>query len=163
MGFRASKADIDRYDTMATTSVGVNMSALLGESPDPTTSRRIDSFASRSLGESAASIITLWCRHAGHPEPKPEYRFAEDIGRRWRFDLAWPEQKIAVEFEGGIRNDEGRGAEGHHVSVDGYESDCEKYNTAAVLYGYRVIRVTYAMHRRGDTVRFLEKAFSISG
>ena len=34
------------------------------------------------------------------PEPELEYRFHPF--RKWRFDFAWPEQKVAVEMEGGV-------------------------------------------------------------
>jgi len=70
---------------------------------------------------------------AGLPKPKQEYRFHPK--RRWRFDLAWPEQKVAVEIEGGgwVR--------GRHHRPAGYRQDCEKYN-AAVLMGWRVLRYT---------------------
>ena len=34
------------------------------------------------------------------PAPVPEFRFHPE--RKWRFDFAWPEHKIAVEQEGGV-------------------------------------------------------------
>jgi very-short-patch-repair endonuclease len=52
-----------------------------------------------------------------------EYRFHPT--RKWRFDFAWPAQKVAVEVEGGVY---GRG---RHVRPAGFIADCEKYNTAA--------------------------------
>jgi len=75
-------------------------------------------------------------RACGWPEPVREFRFAPD--RRWRFDFAWPDRKIAVELEGGswIR--------GRHVRGDGFTRDCEKYN-AAVAAGWRVFRFTDKM------------------
>lgn len=63
-----------------------------------------------------------------------EFRF--DESRKWRFDFAWPAQKIAVEFEGGIYLQKS----GHNTAKH-YTKDTEKYNTATVL-GWRVIRVT---------------------
>lgn len=60
-----------------------------------------------------------------------EYRFAPP--RRWRFDFAWPLERVAVEIEGGIWTG------GRHVSVKGFVSDCDKYN-AAVLDGWAVLR-----------------------
>lgn len=61
----------------------------------------------------------------------PEYRF--DPVRRWKFDFAMVEQKIAVEVEGGVWT------RGRHVRPAGFIADCEKYN-AAVMQGWRVLR-----------------------
>lgn len=54
--------------------------------------------------------------------------------RKWRFDFAWPDLKIAVEVEGGafIR--------GRHMRPSGFIADCEKYSVAAIE-GWTVIRV----------------------
>lgn len=70
--------------------------------------------------------------------PKKEHRFATEIGRQWRFDRAWPEAKVAVELEGGVYTG------GRHVRGAGFEEDCMKYNTAALL-GWRVFRITTKM------------------
>jgi hypothetical protein len=64
---------------------------------------------------------------AGIPEPDREHMF--HAGRRWRFDFAWPEVKLAVEIEG----------RGRHQNVVGFRKDAEKYNTAIAL-GWRVLR-----------------------
>lgn len=55
--------------------------------------------------------------------------------RRWRFDRAIPEKKIAVEVEGGIFS------KGRHTRGSGYAKDCDKYNNAVAL-GWRVFRAT---------------------
>jgi len=60
-----------------------------------------------------------------------EFRFHHT--RRWRFDFAWPEKKVALEIEGGIWSG------GRHTNPKGFISDCEKYNTA-LADGWRVIR-----------------------
>ena len=69
-------------------------------------------------------------------DPETEYRFHDK--RRWRFDFAFPEEKIAVEIEGGTFS------KSRHTTGTGYEKDCEKYN-AAVLNGWRVFRFTGKM------------------
>ena len=73
----------------------------------------------------------LCLRALGLPEPVPEYRFAPP--RRWRFDYAFPEFKLAVEIEGGawIR--------GRHTRGKGFLADLEKYN-AATLLGWSILR-----------------------
>ena len=70
------------------------------------------------------------------PTPEQEYTFTD--ARRWRFDFAWPEYKVACEVEGGIW------ARGRHVRGDGFRKDCIKYNYAATL-GWLVVRVTADM------------------
>jgi very-short-patch-repair endonuclease len=77
----------------------------------------------------------LWkqIRIKGLPLPKREYEFCP--GRKWRFDFAWIEQKLAVEVEGG------NWSGGRHTRGRGFEQDCEKYN-AAILMGWRVLRFT---------------------
>ena len=61
-----------------------------------------------------------------------EYRF--DLTRKWRFDFAWADHKIAVEIEGGLRQS------GRHQSYTGFINDAEKYE-AALYQGWRVYRV----------------------
>jgi len=70
-----------------------------------------------------AFVLALQCQTRDLPLPVAEYRF--DKTRRWRFDFAWPEKKIALEVEGGcwIR--------GRHNRGSGYLKDLEKYNAAA--------------------------------
>lgn len=55
--------------------------------------------------------------------------------RRWRFDLAIPHHKIAIEYEGIFAG------KSRHTSLKGYTGDCEKYNAANKL-GWRVMRYT---------------------
>jgi hypothetical protein len=70
------------------------------------------------------------------PDAIPEYRFT--TMRKYRFDRAWPEQRVAVELEGGVWSN------GRHVRPEGFEKDCAKYNTATAL-GWRVFRYTTKM------------------
>lgn len=69
----------------------------------------------------------------GLPLPETEYRFHPK--RRWRFDYAWPEHKVAVEYEGLVSQ------KSRHITLTGYTRDCEKYSRAAVM-GWKVIRYT---------------------
>jgi len=70
-----------------------------------------------------------------------EYRF--DEMRRWRFDLAWPAERVAVEIEGGAW------VRGRHTRGKGFVADLEKYNEA-VCAGWRVLRVTPDQVRDGS-------------
>lgn len=66
-------------------------------------------------------------------KPDGEYRFHPE--RRWRFDFAYPDLKIAVEAEGGVFS------AGRHTRGMGFVNDTEKYNQATLL-GWRVFRYT---------------------
>lgn len=67
----------------------------------------------------------------GFPDPVTEYKFHPV--RKWRFDFAYPERKIAIECEGAVWT------QGRHTRGGGYQKDCEKYNAATIL-GWRVLR-----------------------
>ena len=70
------------------------------------------------------------------PEPETEYRFAPP--RKWRFDFAWPIERVAVELDGGVYSG------GRHTRGSGFVKDCEKLN-AATVRGWRVLRYTTDM------------------
>lgn len=82
----------------------------------------------RDLGD---AFLQVWKR-LGPPIPATrEFRFHPV--RKWRFDLAWPEHKVAVEMEGGVWT------MGGHTRGKIYRKNCEKYNEATIL-GWRVLR-----------------------
>ena len=78
-------------------------------------------------------VVLNRIRFARFPLPVREHVFCP--GRRFRFDFAWIEQKIAVECEGGVWS------RGRHTRGQGFTADTEKYNLA-VLHGWRVLRYT---------------------
>lgn len=92
----------------------------------------------------AAAILALQIHGAALVKPVREHRFHEK--RRWRFDYAWPLEKVAVEVEGGIY------VRGRHVRGKGYEKDLEKYNAAQEL-GWRVFRYSTGMIECGEAIR----------
>jgi hypothetical protein len=87
------------------------------------------------------------------PLPVPEYRF--DSKRKWRFDFAWPDQRLALEVEGGIWTG------GRHGRGKGFQEDCEKYNAATVA-GWRVLRVTGGQVASGQALAWVEAALTTS-
>lgn len=86
----------------------------------------------------------------GLPMPTLEHRFHPT--RKWQFDLAWPDQRIALEIEGGIWTG------GRHTRGSGFAGDMEKYNQAGLL-GWRVFRVTPEGIRKGGGIALVEKIF----
>lgn len=85
-------------------------------------------------------------------EPVREFRFSPP--RLWRFDFAWPAQKVAVEIEGGVWNG------GRHTRGSGFTADCEKYNRAAQL-GFRVFRFPTAEVKNGHAIRLIEEVLGV--
>jgi very-short-patch-repair endonuclease len=66
-------------------------------------------------------------REAGLPEPEHEVQFHPK--RKWRFDLAYPALKLAIEIDG----------TGRHNTVAGMANDDEKLNEAIIM-GWVVLR-----------------------
>ena len=88
----------------------------------------------------------------GLPLPEMEYRF--DSKRRWKFDMCWRYQKLAVEVEGGIW------VNGRHNRGKGFLGDCEKYNAAA-LAGYRVIRICKEHIDNGQAILWIKEGLGL--
>ncbi|MDV5862010.1 hypothetical protein QM298_14095 [Pseudomonas mendocina] len=89
--------------------------------------------------------LELQCNVRGL-EPVREHRFHPV--RRWRFDLAFPEIKLAVEVEGGLY------VGGRHSRGQGYENDLEKYGEAQRL-GWTVYRCSPRMVRSGAAIELI--------
>lgn len=94
-------------------------------------------------------LLLLQLRALQLPPPQPEFRFHET--RRWRFDFAWPAQRLALEIEGGVY------VAGRHSRGAGMEGDMEKYAEALVA-GWRVLRVTPRMVRDGRAAAWVGRA-----
>jgi very-short-patch-repair endonuclease len=83
-----------------------------------------------------------------HDLPVKEHTFY--AGRKWRFDFAWPDKKLAVEIDGGTW-----GKRGRHVTGIGFYRDCEKLNHA-VIDGWHVLRGDSKMVKNGELLRYVE-------
>lgn len=70
--------------------------------------------------------------------------------RKWRFDLAWPREKVAVEVDGAVFTG------GRHTRGAGFEEDCAKLNEAALL-GWSVLRVTSNHIGQGLALQWVER------
>ena len=79
------------------------------------------------------AVFYALIKQRGFAPPKQEYQFHDK--RKWRFDYCWPDEKLAVEVEGGVFSG------GRHTRGKGYIGDMEKYNSA-VLHGYKLLRFT---------------------
>ena len=101
--------------------------------------------------QTAVPLLLLQCKAVKLPEPVTEHVF--HLTRKWRLDVAWPDQRIAVEVDGG------GWINGRHSRGAGMEKDAEKY-AEAVLLGWRVFRTTPRQVKDGLTLRWLERAFT---
>ena len=108
-------------------------------------------------GQLAARVVADWCHAAGVAAPETEYRFAESVGRGWRFDLAWPALMVACEINGGAFVTGGGG----HNRGKAYEDDCERSAAAAAL-GWRVVPCTYRHLNDGRLLTWLAAALGVA-
>ena len=96
-------------------------------------------------------VFTIICKTDLHIDVVKEYKFHPV--RKWRFDYAIIEQKIALEVEGGVWTG------GRHTSPQGFLGDIEKYNTATLM-GWRVFRVTPDDLYKTATLNLIKTAIS---
>lgn len=89
--------------------------------------------------------------HYFDPLPKPIAEWQFHKTRKWKFDLAWPERRVALEQEGGVW------IRGRHNRGGGMIADMEKYNAAALL-GWRVFRFTPQQVQRGEAAAMMREA-----
>ena len=78
-------------------------------------------------------IFSAYIKHELKVELVREHRFHPT--RKWRFDYALPELKIAIEVEGGVWQ------QGRHNRASGFLKDMEKYNPATSLR-WTLLRIT---------------------
>ena len=106
---------------------------------------------SRQTGNSSQirDVFTVICKTDLGVECVKEYKFNPE--RKWRFDYAVPEYRIALEVEGGVWTS------GRHTRPQGFLGDIEKYNTATLM-GWRVFRTTPTELYRTATINLLKEA-----
>lgn len=98
---------------------------------------------------STQALFAQLCQSSGLPSPETEYRFHPT--RKFRFDYAWPDAKVALEVEGGVWTG------GRHTRAAGFLKDVEKYNRAAAM-GWRVLRCTPATLLSRATIDAVKEA-----
>jgi very-short-patch-repair endonuclease len=98
-----------------------------------------------------ADTLRSHLRTAEFPAWVEEHRFHPT--RKWRFDFAWPANRLACEVEGGTW------IHGRHTRGAGFTADCEKYNEAAAD-GWTVIRVTAEQIDNGQAVAWLGRVLA---
>jgi len=86
------------------------------------------------------------------PRHQKEFRF--HLVRKWRFDYAWPELKIALEVHGGVFTN------GRHTRGKGFTEDKVKMNTAQLL-GWIVIEATTVQVKNGQMLHWVTEAIAL--
>lgn len=81
---------------------------------------------------SLESAFHVLAKLAALPPYQTEYEFHPS--RKWRWDICWPTEKVAVEMDGGIFT-----KQASHSSISGILRDMEKHNAATIL-GWRTLR-----------------------
>lgn len=84
------------------------------------------------------------------PAPIREHRFHPT--RKWRFDLAWPDRRLAIEIDG-VTYEGGR-----HQRIEGFTKDLHKHN-AATLLNWRVLYMTPKMARSAECLDLIERTY----
>ena len=105
--------------------------AHLDDKPSPEPKHDTGAFLKRPPKERidyVGRLVRQMCL-AGLPTPTREFKFAKDIGRRWRIDIAYPDIKLAIEVDGMA-----------HRTRDRFMRDIEKHNEL-MLRGWRLLRI----------------------
>jgi very-short-patch-repair endonuclease len=97
------------------------------------------------------AVLVHLLAEQGLPSPVREHQFDEK--RKYRFDYAFLDQKIALEVEGGRWRPHGA-----HNTGSAIARDCAKYNEAQ-LQGWMVLRVFPETLHTEETVLLVKRAF----
>jgi hypothetical protein len=96
------------------------------------------------------SLFYAALKSFGIPKPVSEYKFHKK--RKWRFDLCWPDHKLAFEIEGGVWTG------GRHTRASGFVKDMEKYNQAA-CHGFYLLRTVPSDIESGEAALLVKQFF----
>lgn len=131
--------------------------------------------ASKAKRERFEDALAFQIRTHRLPEPMRQHRFAQEIGRQWRFDFAFMDLRLAVEVEGIVATRamvaKGRGEAGlrttivltgGHATPEGFKEDIEKYN-AATLLGWRLLRFHQQQIATGQAIDMIERTLHAFG
>ena len=102
---------------------------------------------------SKTALVDILCaeiRQERLPIPAKEVRFHPV--RKWRFDVAWPHQKVGLEIHGGVY------VQGRHTRGKGFEEDREKINEAQLL-GWTVLEYSTGQVKDGKPILDLKRLF----
>jgi very-short-patch-repair endonuclease len=98
------------------------------------------------------------------PPFERQLMFAKEIGRRWLFDFANREFRVAVEVEGLVVMKVGDEwvVKGRHASITGFKEDAIKYASAAIL-GWTVLRFEQSQVKDGTAIELTQRLLAARG
>jgi hypothetical protein len=101
-------------------------------------------------------LVLAFLEQESLPLPVFEYQFA--LPRKWRFDLAWPDQhhRLALEVQGGIFS------QGRHTRGPALLKEWEKLNRAASM-GWRIVFVQPKDLCTLATARLIKRCLAFEG
>ncbi len=106
----------------------------------------------RSPQTAKTDLFTALIQSDLHVRCEKEYKFHPT--RRWRFDYAIPQFRIAIEIDGGVWTG------GRHTRPKGYLGDLEKFNAAAAM-GWVVLKFTPATQYKSGTFNIIKETISV--
>ncbi len=112
--------------------------------------RKVKKGKAKAAPKKSDGLFEAMCKAHGLPIPDAEYLFAEDIGRKWRFDWLF-EGWLALEIQGGLF------IQGRHNQGAAMLKEHEKLNEAA-MRGYVVLFTTPADVKSGAVFALLKRA-----
>lgn len=105
--------------------------------------------AERQPGSPLEAMLALHIRGERLPAPVREFQFHPT--RKWRFDFAWPDVRLAVEVDGEVHRIKSR-----------FHADLQKH-ASATLMGWTVLRVGGHQVRAGVAVQWVREALKMRG
>lgn len=109
-----------------------------------------DDYLSKASNIKRDKVFLQLLKNSRLPEPEKEFKFHPK--RKWRFDFAYPDKRIAIEIDGGIWS------RGRHVNPQGFINDCEKTNAAGKL-GWRVLRIPSNQIHYNETIKLIKETY----
>jgi very-short-patch-repair endonuclease len=118
----------------------------------------------REKSHSKEDLFDFQLRSYKLPQFERQFMFAKEIGRRWMFDFANREFRIAIEVEGLVvmRVNGELIVKGRHASIQGFRDDAEKYANAAVM-GWHVMRFEQSQVKSGFAIEMTMRFLSARG
>ena len=130
--------------------------SLLDLATDPKAARRARQKAREEEYQRRVEVFTRLLAGLGEVPPVQELQFALP-SREWKFDLAWPEARVALEVDGGVFMPGG----GRHTRGAGFREDQAKTNAAALL-GWRVLRILPEQLDKSSTAAMVAQALRLA-